>query len=83
MDEAEAFLVCLLPLAALGWRAWKQDLGANPIELITHASGDWAMRFLHITLAVTQLSKVLSMPRFTLFRRMLGLFALFYECLHF
>ena len=59
------------------------ELGANPIELITHASGDWAMRFLHITLAVTQLSKVLSMPRFTLFRRMLGLFALFYECLHF
>jgi sulfoxide reductase heme-binding subunit YedZ len=41
--KACAFLVCLLPLAALGWRAWKQDLGADPIELITHATGDWAL----------------------------------------
>jgi methionine sulfoxide reductase heme-binding subunit len=81
--KAGAFLVCLLPLAALGRRAWKQDLGANPIELITHPTGDWAMRFLLITLAVTPLSKVLSMPLFTLFRRMLGLFAFFYGCLHF
>jgi DMSO/TMAO reductase YedYZ heme-binding membrane subunit len=43
--KAEAFLACLLPLVALGWRAWKLDLGANPVELITHATGDWAMRF--------------------------------------
>jgi len=69
--KAEAFLVCLLPLTALGWRAWKQDLGANPIELITHATGDWALRFLLIALAVTPASNILSMPRFTLFRRML------------
>jgi sulfoxide reductase heme-binding subunit YedZ len=61
--KAGAFLVCLLPLAALGGRAWKQDLGANPIELITHATGDWALRFLLITLAVTPASKILSMPR--------------------
>lgn len=81
--KAGAFLVCLLPLAALGWRAWKQELGANPIELVTHATGDWALRFLLITLAVTPTSKILSMPRFTLFRRMLGLFAFFYGCLHF
>ena len=80
--KAEAFLVCLLPLAP-GWRAWKQNLGANPIELITHATGDWALRFLLITLAVTPQRNVLSMPRFTLFRRMLGLFAFFYGCLHF
>lgn len=81
--KAGAFLVCLLPLATLGWRAWKHDLGANPIELVTHATGDWALRFLLITLALTPLSKVFSMPRFTLFRRMLGLFAFFYGCLHF
>jgi methionine sulfoxide reductase heme-binding subunit len=41
--KAGAFLVCLLPLAALGWRAWKQDLGANPIALVAHATGDWAL----------------------------------------
>jgi len=81
--KAGAFPVCLLPLATLGWRAWKHDLGANPIELVTHATGDWALRFLLITLALTPLSKVFSMPRFTLFRRMLGLFAFFYGCLHF
>jgi len=57
--------------------------GPNPIELVTYATGDWALRFLLITLALTPLSKVFSMPRFTLFRRMLGLFAFFYGCLHF
>ena len=78
-----AFLLCLLPLATLGWRAWQQNLGANPIEFITHATGDWALRFLLITLAVTPMRTVLSMPQLTLFRRMLGLFAFFYGCLHF
>ena len=76
-----AFLVCLLPLAMLGWRAWQQNLGANPIEFITHATGDWALRFLLITLAVTPMRTVLS--QLTLCRRMLGLFAFFYGCLHF
>ena len=56
------FLLCLVPLLLLGWRYSHDELGANPIELITHATGDWAMRFLLITLAVTPLSKAIPRP---------------------
>jgi sulfoxide reductase heme-binding subunit YedZ len=48
-----AFLACLIPLALLGWKAYSGGLGANPIEVITHATGDWTLRFLLITLSVT------------------------------
>ncbi len=77
------FVVCLVPLGWLGWRAFQQDLTANPIEYITHFTGDWALRFLVITLAVTPLRKLLHMPALIRYRRMLGLFAFFYACLHF
>ncbi|HEY3129004.1 MAG TPA: protein-methionine-sulfoxide reductase heme-binding subunit MsrQ, partial [Acidobacteriota bacterium] len=77
------FLSCLAPLASLAWRGIRQDLGANPIEYITHATGDWTLRFLVITLSVTPLRKLLSLPPLIRFRRMLGLFAFFYGCLHF
>jgi sulfoxide reductase heme-binding subunit YedZ len=59
------------------------DLTANPIEFITHATGDWTLRFLVITLAITPLRKILALPELIRFRRMLGLFAFFYACLHF
>lgn len=58
-------------------------LGANPIEFITHATGDWTMRFLLITLAVTPLRKLLKQPWLVRYRRMFGLFAFFYGLLHF
>ena len=77
------FLLCLVPLGWLGWRACNQDLSANPIEFITHFTGDWTLRFLVITLAVTPLRKLLALPDLIRFRRMLGLFAFFYGCLHF
>ena len=77
------FLICLLPLAALGWRALHGELTANPIEFITHATGDWTLRFLVITLCVTPFRKILHLPELIRFRRMLGLFAFFYACLHF
>ena len=67
----------------LGWKAYQQDLGANPIEVITHATGDWTLRFLLITLSVTPLRKILKQPWLIRFRRMFGLFAFFYVCLHF
>ena len=76
------FILCLVPLAWLGWRAYKQDLTANPIEYITHFTGDWTIRFLLITLAVTPLRKLFNQPQLARFRRMLGLFAFFYGCLH-
>ena len=77
------FVLCLAPLGLLGWAAYTNGLGANPIEFITHATGDWTLRFLAITLAVTPLRKLLKLPDLIRFRRMLGLFAFFYGCLHF
>ena len=81
--KAVVFLLCLAPLASLGWRALHGDLSANPIEFITHATGDWTLRFILITLAITPFRKILRLPDLIRFRRMLGLFAFFYACLHF
>ena len=61
---------------------WGAGLGANPIEKITHVTGDWTLRFLLITLAITPLRKLLRFPVLIRFRRMFGLFAFFYACLH-
>jgi sulfoxide reductase heme-binding subunit YedZ len=80
--KAAAFLLCLVPIALVGWRAWQDDLTANPIEFLTHASGDWTLRFLLITLAVTPLRKLPGLTNLIRFRRMFGLFAFFYGCLH-
>jgi methionine sulfoxide reductase heme-binding subunit len=77
------FLACLVPLSLLAWKGFHGMLGANPIEVITHATGDWTMRFLLITLAITPLRKLLSIPSLIRFRRMFGLYAFFYGCLHF
>lgn len=77
------FVVCLGPVAALGWRALTGGLTANPIEFITHATGDWTLRFICITLAITPLRKIPGLPDLIRFRRMFGLFAFFYGCLHF
>ncbi|HTS61534.1 MAG TPA: protein-methionine-sulfoxide reductase heme-binding subunit MsrQ [Candidatus Acidoferrales bacterium] len=81
--KALLFVICLAPCFYLAWRAWNQDLTANPIEYITHFTGDWTLRFLVITLAVTPLRKVVKLPDLIRFRRMLGLFAFFYGTLHF
>jgi sulfoxide reductase heme-binding subunit YedZ len=70
-------------LARLGWKAYEHALGANPIEVITHATGDWTIRFLLITLSVTPLRQLLKQPWLIRFRRMFGLFAFFYVSLHF
>jgi sulfoxide reductase heme-binding subunit YedZ len=76
------FLLCLTPLGILVWRGTHDGLGANPVEFITHATGDWTLRFLVLTLAVTPVRKILGRPQLVRFRRMLGLFAFFYGCLH-
>jgi len=77
------FLACLIPLALLGWKAYSGGLGANPIEVITHATGDWTLRFLLITLAVTPVRKLTGQLWLIRYRRMFGLFAFFYATLHF
>jgi sulfoxide reductase heme-binding subunit YedZ len=65
------------------WRYYQNDLTANPIEFITHTTGDWTIRFLVITLAITPVRKLLKLPALIKYRRMMGLFAFFYVCLHF
>ena len=81
--KTAVFLIGLVPVASLVWAAFHNGLTANPIEFITHATGDWTLRFIVITLCITPLRKLLALPELIRFRRMLGLFACFYACLHF
>jgi sulfoxide reductase heme-binding subunit YedZ len=77
------FLACLLPLARLVVLAFTDGLGANPIEFVTHSTGTWTLVFLLVTLGVTPLRRLSGRSELLRFRRMLGLFAFFYACLHF
>jgi sulfoxide reductase heme-binding subunit YedZ len=76
------FLLCLAPLFRLAWRVWNQDVTANPTEFIQHFTGDWAIRLVVATLGATPLRRLLGVPGLIRFRRMIGLFAFFYACLH-
>lgn len=76
------FLACLAPFAALVWWGLAGDLGANPVETVTHHSGTWTLRLLMATLAVTPLRLVAGWGAVLRYRRMLGLFAFFYAVLH-
>ncbi|HXZ81696.1 MAG TPA: protein-methionine-sulfoxide reductase heme-binding subunit MsrQ [Terriglobales bacterium] len=77
------FLLCLGPVAHLVWKGFHGMLGANPIEVITHSTGDWTLLFLLFTLSITPLRKLTGFLELIRFRRMLGLFAFFYATLHF
>jgi sulfoxide reductase heme-binding subunit YedZ len=77
------FAACCAPAGVLAWRGFHNSLGPNPVETITHGTGDWALRLLLLTLAITPARKLLSAPDLIKFRRMLGLFAFFYGVLHF
>lgn len=76
------FLACLVPLAALVFRAATGDLGVNPIETVTLSTGRWTLRLLLVTLAVTPLRRLLQWNEVIRVRRMLGLFAFAYAVLH-
>jgi sulfoxide reductase heme-binding subunit YedZ len=77
------WLLCLAPLARIAQRAAIGRLTANPIEFITLSTGTWTLVFLLATLAVTPLRKITGLPWLIRFRRLIGLFAFFYACLHF
>lgn len=77
------FLICLIPFASLLWRFIKGNLGINPVETLQHGTGDWTIRFIVFTLCITPFRKLFQLPDLIRFRRMLGLFAFFYVCLHF
>jgi sulfoxide reductase heme-binding subunit YedZ len=76
------FLACLGPLARLAWKGLHGMLGANPIEVITHSTGDWTLTFLLITLSITPLRKLTRQYWLIGLRRMFGLYAFFYGTLH-
>jgi len=76
------FVLCLLPFAQLLYGAVFDTLGANPAEALIRATGDWTLRFLCVTLAVTPARIVLGLPALARFRRMLGLFVYFYATVH-
>lgn len=80
--KAAVFGASLAPFAWFALRASLNDLGANPIEAITRATGTWTLNFLLASLSITPLRRLLAIPELIRFRRMLGLFAYFYGCLH-
>ena len=77
------FVLCLVPLAWLVWDGVTNNLGANPVETVRRYTGDWTLRFLLIALTVTPLRRLTGWHVVVRLRRMLGLFAFFYACLHF
>jgi sulfoxide reductase heme-binding subunit YedZ len=80
--KAVAHVAALLPLALMVQAALGDALGADPIAALTHRTGDWALRLLLACLAMTPLRRVLGRPWPLRFRRLLGLYAFFYACLH-
>lgn len=76
------FLACLGPLGRLAWKGFHGMLGANPIEVITHSTGDWTLTFLLVTLSITPLRKLTRQYWLIGLRRMFGLYAFFYGTLH-
>ncbi len=77
------FALACVPVALLAFALFRNDLGPNPVETLQNQTGEWTLKFLVMTLAVTPLRKILKLPELIRFRRMLGLFAFFYVCLHF
>src|SRR5712672_2887619 len=77
------FLSALVPLERLVWKFFHDGLGANPVEVITHSTGDWTMILILTTLSITPLRKLTRQYWLIGVRRMVGLFAFFYGCLHF
>jgi sulfoxide reductase heme-binding subunit YedZ len=77
------FVLALLPFLWLAWGAVANTLGANPAEALIRGTGDWTLRFLCLTLAVTPLRGITGWNSLARLRRMLGLFTFFYACWHF
>ena len=82
LQKPVVFVLCLLPLALLLWQGFTDSLGANPIDEIADRTGEWTLRLLLITLLMTPLRRWSGWSWPLRIRRMLGLYAFFYACLH-
>ena len=76
------FVLCLVPLALIAYDALYDRLGAEPVEALSRRTGDWTLRLLLLTLAVTPLRRLTGWHGLMRWRRMLGLYSFFYACLH-
>jgi len=83
LTKIAIFLAALIPLARLAGKALHHGLGANPIEFITHSTGDWTLILVLTTLSITPLRRITRQYWLIGVRRMIGLFAFFYGTLHF
>jgi sulfoxide reductase heme-binding subunit YedZ len=83
LTKIAIFLAALIPLTRLVWKALHDALGANPIEVITHSTGDWTLILILATLSITPLRRITHQYWLIGVRRMIGLFAFFYGTLHF
>ncbi len=88
--KAVLHVLCVIPVSILAWGFYQafwgtnpNALGANPIEKITHETGDWTLRLLLVTLSITPLRIIFRQPLVARYRRMFGLWAFFYSCCHF
>lgn len=77
------FILCLMPFAAVVEGAISNSLGPNPVESMIRTLGDWGIYFLLIGLSITPVRKIFRLPWLIRYRRMIGLFAFFYVCMHF
>ncbi len=76
------FILLLLPAIYYGWGVWQDTLGANPLEAVIRGLGDWGLRILLLTLAISPLRRLLNWAQLLRLRRMIGLYAYFYVVLH-
>ena len=78
-----AHVLALFPFSLLVYQALNNQLGADPVAELTHGTGEWALRLLLLSLAMTPLRLILKKSWPIRFRRLIGLYAFFYACLHF
>jgi len=82
VGKAAVFAASLVPFGYLLWAAFADALGANPAEYLLRSTGDWTLRFLCLTLAVTPVRQITGLNWLLRYRRMLGLFTFFYGVVH-
>ena len=77
------FILCLIPLGKLAFDVFTGNISADPVEDFTHVTGEWGLRLLIVTLAITPLRMITGINQLVLVRRMLGVFSFVYILLHF